>query len=42
MTREIEKAMEDDLSSLAWMGEATKQQALTKLHGDREQDRLSG
>jgi endothelin-converting enzyme/putative endopeptidase len=33
MTKEIEKAMEDDLHQVSWMGEATKQQALTKLHG---------
>jgi endothelin-converting enzyme/putative endopeptidase len=33
MTKEIEKAMEDDLHQISWMGEATKQQALTKLHG---------
>ncbi len=32
MTKEIEKAMEDDLHQISWMGEATKQQALTKLH----------
>jgi len=33
MTKEIEKAMENDLHQLAWMSDATKQQALTKLHG---------
>ncbi|MGO9258254.1 MAG: M13 family metallopeptidase [Bryobacteraceae bacterium] len=33
MTKEIEKAMEADIHQLAWMGEATKQQALVKLHG---------
>jgi len=33
MTREIEKAMEADLHQLAWMGDATKQKALEKLHG---------
>lgn len=32
MTREIESAMEDDLKDLPWMGPATKQQALEKLH----------
>jgi endothelin-converting enzyme/putative endopeptidase len=32
MTREIEAAMEDDLKDLPWMGAATKQQALAKLH----------
>ena len=32
MTREIEAAMEDDLKDLPWMGPATKQQALAKLH----------
>ena len=32
MTREIEAAMEDDLKTLPWMGPATKQQALEKLH----------
>jgi putative endopeptidase len=33
MTREIQKAMEVDLKQLAWMGDATKKQALEKLHG---------
>ena len=32
MTQEIEKAMEADLHQLPWMGEATRQQALLKLH----------
>src|SRR5215471_15067890 len=32
MTQEIEKAMETDLQQLTWMGPATKQQALAKLH----------
>jgi putative endopeptidase len=32
MTREIEAAMEDDLKDLPWMGPATRQQALEKLH----------
>jgi putative endopeptidase len=32
MTGEIEAAMEDDLKDLPWMGPATKQQALVKLH----------
>jgi putative endopeptidase len=33
MTKEIEKAMQTDIGQLAWMGEATKKQALEKLHG---------
>jgi endothelin-converting enzyme/putative endopeptidase len=33
MTREIQKAMEQDLHEIAWMGEETKKQALAKLHG---------
>jgi len=32
MTKEIELAMEKDLTTLAWMGPETRQQALTKLH----------
>jgi putative endopeptidase len=32
MTQAIEKAMEDDIRQLAWMSDATKQQALLKLH----------
>jgi endothelin-converting enzyme/putative endopeptidase len=32
MTAEIERAMQDDLQTLAWMGPATRKQALTKLH----------
>jgi putative endopeptidase len=32
MTLEIEAAMEDDLKNVSWMGPATKQQALEKLH----------
>ncbi len=32
MTREIEAAMEHDLRDLPWMGEATREQALLKLH----------
>ncbi len=32
MTKEIEAAMERDLRDLPWMGEATRQQALLKLH----------
>ena len=32
MTRQIEQAMADDINSLTWMGPATKQQALLKLH----------
>jgi endothelin-converting enzyme/putative endopeptidase len=33
MTREIEKTMEADIKQLSWMGDATKQKALDKLHG---------
>ncbi len=33
MTKEIEKAMENDLQQLTWMGPETKKQALAKLHG---------
>ncbi len=33
MTQQIEQAMEDDLKTLPWMGEKTRQEALTKLHG---------
>jgi putative endopeptidase len=32
MTKEIEKAMENDIQQLPWMSEATRQQALLKLH----------
>jgi len=32
MTQQIEKAMEDDLQQLTWMGPETKKQALLKLH----------
>lgn len=32
MTRQIEKAMEDDINQLAWMDEATKVRAREKLH----------
>jgi endothelin-converting enzyme/putative endopeptidase len=32
MTREIEKAMEDDLRTLPWMGDSTRRSALEKLH----------
>ncbi len=32
MTKEIEKAMEKDIQQLPWMSEATRQQALLKLH----------
>src|SRR5207253_2197093 len=32
MTQQIEKAMEDDIRQLDWMGPQTKEQALTKLH----------
>ena len=33
MTKEIQKAMEIDIKQLPWMGDATKKQALEKLHG---------
>ena len=32
MTKEIEAAMESEIKQLAWMGDATKQRALEKLH----------
>ena len=32
MTQEIQKAMETDIKQLPWMSDATKQQALAKLH----------
>jgi len=32
MTQAIEKAMQDDIQQLPWMSDATKQQALVKLH----------
>ncbi|HEV2719673.1 MAG TPA: M13 family metallopeptidase [Thermoanaerobaculia bacterium] len=32
MTRRVEKAMEDEIKSLDWMTDATKQRALEKLH----------
>ena len=32
MTNQIEKAMGDEIKSLPWMGDETKQQALVKLH----------
>ncbi|HET8667920.1 MAG TPA: M13 family metallopeptidase, partial [Terriglobales bacterium] len=35
MTQLIERAMENDIDSLPWMGEATKKQALEKLHSIR-------
>ena len=35
MTQQIEKAMENDLQQLTWMGPDTKKQALAKLHGIR-------
>ena len=41
MVKEIEAAMEQDIETLPWMSAATKQQALEKLHGDGEQDRVS-
>ena len=33
MTKEVEKEMESEIRRLPWMGEATKQRALEKLHG---------
>jgi len=33
MTKEVEKEMENEIHQLPWMGEATKQRALEKLHG---------
>jgi putative endopeptidase len=33
IVKEIETAMEEDISGLPWMSAATKQQALVKLHG---------
>jgi putative endopeptidase len=33
MTKEIQKAMEIDIKQLPWMSDATKRQALEKLHG---------
>jgi putative endopeptidase len=33
MVKEIEAAMEQDIKSLPWMSDTTKQQALVKLHG---------
>jgi putative endopeptidase len=32
MTKQIEKAMEEDIKQLVWMGQETKSQALEKLH----------
>ncbi len=32
MTKQVEKAMEEDIRSLDWMSERTKKNALTKLH----------
>ena len=32
MTKQIEDAMQDELKQLPWMGEATREQALVKLH----------
>jgi len=32
MVKEIERAMEDDLNQVTWMGNATRQRALAKLH----------
>ena len=33
MTKEIEAAMESEIQQLPWMGDATKKQAIEKLHG---------
>ncbi len=33
MTQEVEREMESEIRQLPWMGEATKQRALEKLHG---------
>ena len=33
MTKEVEKEMESEIRQLPWMGDATKQRALEKLHG---------
>jgi putative endopeptidase len=33
MTKQIEKAMEDEIGHLDWMGPETRRQALAKLHG---------
>jgi putative endopeptidase len=35
MTQQIEQAMDEDIRSLPWMSQATKLQALAKLHGIR-------
>ncbi|HEX5130824.1 MAG TPA: M13 family metallopeptidase [Usitatibacter sp.] len=32
MTQQVERAMEEDVKALPWMGEATKKRALEKLH----------
>jgi putative endopeptidase len=32
MTKQIEQAMEEDIKDLSWMSDATKEQALAKLH----------
>jgi endothelin-converting enzyme/putative endopeptidase len=32
MTRQVERAMEEDIKGLPWMGEATKKRAIEKLH----------
>ncbi len=42
MVADVENALERDINTLDWMTEATKQQALAKLHAIAEQDRLSG
>ncbi|MCC7497373.1 MAG: M13 family metallopeptidase [Bryobacterales bacterium] len=33
MTKQVESAMQNDLRSLTWMSDATREQALIKLHG---------
>lgn len=35
MTKQVERAMDEDIRSLPWMSAETKQQALAKLHGIR-------
>ena len=42
LVQRIEKAMEGRIQGLAWMSAATKQQALAKLRGVAQQDRLPG
>ena len=42
MVHALEKALGQDIEKLPWMTPATKKQALVKLQGDHQQDRLSG